>query len=184
MTTRRWQPTRHWTSKSILLAVGSISMKKDEGKNVIIVVFPLWVITRVLALTFSACDLSTALLNWHASSGHETRRHKKTHLYFASTPKVKIIPARKMLWRFSLGTAISNIPPAPARFLQAHLCSSSMYLAMLYTSGFQRRRNRHPGAILCVVGAILWFARFGRRFQFPGGDFCRLKHTQMLNWFQ
>jgi len=57
------------------------------------------------------------------------------------------------------------------------------------------------GAISCVVGAILWFTRFGGRFHalwgrfcnlrdlggdfgFQGGDFCRWKHTQMLNWFQ
>jgi len=54
----------------------------------------------------------------------------------------------------------------------------------VYTSGLQRGRNCPHGAISCVVGAILWFTRFGGRFRFPGGDFCRLKHTQMLNWFQ
>jgi len=29
-------------------------------------------------------------------------------------------------------------------------------------------------AILCVVGAILWFAKFGGRFQFPGGRFLQV----------
>ena len=31
------------------------------------------------------------------------------------------------------------------------------------------------GAISCVVGAILWFTRFGGRFRFPGGRFLQVK---------
>jgi len=30
------------------------------------------------------------------------------------------------------------------------------------------------GTILCVVGAILWFVKFGGRFQFPGGRFLQV----------
>jgi len=37
------------------------------------------------------------------------------------------------------------------------------------------------GAISCVVGAILWFTRFGGRFRFPGVDFCRLEHASELH---
>jgi len=32
----------------------------------------------------------------------------------------------------------------------------------------------HRGAILCVMGAILWFTRLGANFSFQGSDFCRL----------
>ena len=37
------------------------------------------------------------------------------------------------------------------------------------------------GAILCVTGKILWFTRFGGRFQFPGDDFGKLGCTEILN---
>jgi len=39
-------------------------------------------------------------------------------------------------------------------------------------------------SISCVVGAILWFTRFGGDFGFERDDFCRLKHTPMFNWFK
>jgi len=55
-----------------------------------------------------------------------------------------------------------------------------MSIAVVFSEG----EIAPQGAISCAVGAILWFTRFGERFRFPGGDFCRLKHTQMLNLFQ
>jgi len=47
--------------------------------------------------------------------------------------------------------------------------------AFTHRNGLQRGRNRPRRAILCVVGAILWFTRFGGRFQFPEGRFLQVE---------
>jgi len=45
----------------------------------------------------------------------------------------------------------------------------------LYTSGIQRGRNLPPGGDFMPQGGILWFTRFGGRFQFPGGRFLQVR---------
>jgi len=40
------------------------------------------------------------------------------------------------------------------------------------------------GAILYVMGAILWFTRFEGDFSFQGGDFNRLEYSKTLSLFQ
>ena len=47
--------------------------------------------------------------------------------------------------------------------------------AMLQGSGLRRGRNRPQRAISCVVGAILWFTRFGGDFGFQGGRFLQVE---------